>query len=78
MAYTDTHTFVFKGSDGSSVSAHIHSNPDGSVGGWVADDAIIDPTAVVEVDAVVGPRATIGPRVRIRSHRIIPMGAVIR
>ena len=36
------------------VPAHRHKNPDGSVGGWVADTAYVAPTMHVM------PRATVG------------------
>jgi len=35
------------------VPAHRHKNPDGTVGGWVADTATVAPTAFIGLDALV-------------------------
>ena len=35
------------------VPAHRHTNPDGSLGGWVADTATVSPTAWVSGNAKV-------------------------
>lgn len=48
--------FDFQDGDGP-VPAHRHTNPDGSVGGWVADTAYVDPTAYVSPYALVGRNA---------------------
>jgi hypothetical protein len=54
-----THTCTFHEPDGSRVSAVRWTNPDGSVGGWVAQSAKIDPTAIVEFNAFVGPKQVV-------------------
>jgi len=41
------------------VPAHRHQNPDGSIGGWVADTATVAPTAEV------GPEARIFDQARV-------------
>jgi len=54
------------------VAAHRHRNPDGSLGGWIADTAYVAPTAHVSPDAViysnawVGHNAHVGDGVRVR------------
>ena len=42
------------------IPAHRHRNPDGSVGGWVAETAYVDPTAYVGPDARVDGSAQVG------------------
>ena len=46
---------------GEVVSAHRHVNPDGSVGGWVADTATVGAGAYVEPGALVLPGTIIPP-----------------
>jgi carbonic anhydrase/acetyltransferase-like protein (isoleucine patch superfamily) len=44
---------IYDFGDGDLVYAHQHNNPDGSIGGWVADTAYVAPTAYVGKDALV-------------------------
>ena len=66
------------------VPAAQHVNPDGSVGGWVADTAHVDPDAVVGPEAKVFGNARVfgGARVleraRVASNARIDSGAVVR
>ena len=48
-----------------SVPAHRHQNPDGTLGGWVADSATVATTAWVGVDARVDVRARVGANARV-------------
>lgn len=57
--------FIFVMSNGERVEAHRHRNPDGTIGGWVADNAKVSVHALVETGAIVGPRA------RVRAGRIV-------
>jgi UDP-3-O-[3-hydroxymyristoyl] glucosamine N-acyltransferase len=68
---SEDHCFAFIFSNGMRESATRHRNPDGSVGGWVAKSARIDPTAVIEPDAVVGPDAIIEKGQVIRNGQTI-------
>lgn len=54
-------TFEFIEDDGKVVSAHRHVNPDGSVGGWVAETAIIGEGVYIEPGASVEPGVVIEP-----------------
>lgn len=54
----NTHTFV--SGDGRRIKAKRRTNPDGSVGGWVAETAQVHPTAFVDLDALVEPGAVVG------------------
>lgn len=47
------------------VPAHRHKNPDGSLGGWVANTAYIAPTVFVGFYARVFGRARLHDRVRV-------------
>src|SRR3989344_6028702 len=49
---TNTNTYDFRDGNGP-VPAHQHVNPDGSVGGWIADTAQVAATAYIGPDAVV-------------------------
>lgn len=51
-------TFQFR-KGAASVPAHRHKNPDGSVGGWVADTANVTDDSYISVDAKVFDRAQI-------------------
>jgi len=53
-------TFTFIGGDGRRVKATRRANPDGSVGGWVAENAEVHPSAIIDVDAIVEPGAIVG------------------
>ncbi|MDR3548527.1 MAG: hypothetical protein P4M11_09735 [Candidatus Pacebacteria bacterium] len=63
-------SFVFYLEDGTRVPAHRRKNPDGTVGGWVADTAIVDAMAIVEVDAIVRPGAIVGIGAVIRNGEV--------
>ena len=41
------------------VPAHRHKNPDGSLGGWVADTATVIPTARIGKNAKVSGNAQV-------------------
>jgi len=45
--------------------ARRHKNPDGTLGGWVADSALVEPTAYVERDALVFNEAKVLDQARI-------------
>ncbi|MEP3998920.1 MAG: hypothetical protein ABJM12_00845, partial [Ekhidna sp.] len=49
--------FTFVTDSGHEVAAHRWKNPDGSVGGWVAETATIGKDSIVEIDAIVFPDA---------------------
>ncbi len=53
-----TTTFDF-GDGNRAVPAHRHINPDGSVGGWVANTAFVENTATVGYDALVFGNAVV-------------------
>ncbi|ADG73935.1 cellulose-binding family II [Cellulomonas flavigena DSM 20109] len=50
-----------------------HAHPNG--GGWVADDADVDPAAYVAAGAVVRGDATVGPGVRLEGRAWVEAGA---
>jgi len=60
-----TYTFVLE--DGAEEAAARWKNPDGSVGGWVAESAQVAKSATIEVDAVVGPNVVIRPKQIVRN-----------
>lgn len=62
------HSFSFVLDDGSEIPAHRHKNPDGSLGGWVAATAVVDPTSVIDETAFVWPNAVVGPHEIVRGH----------
>lgn len=68
MSRRESYSFVV-GDD--IVAAKRWKNPDGSVGGWVADTAKIDSSATIEFDAVVEPEAVVGPNVRVKNGTVI-------
>ena len=51
------------------IPAHRHTNPDGSLGGWVADSAHMHPTAHIGARAHVGAMAHVGARARVATSR---------
>jgi hypothetical protein len=55
---TDIITFDFGDGNGA-VPAHRHRNPDGSLGGWVADTAFVEKTATVGHSALVFGNAVV-------------------
>ena len=44
---------------GGVVPAHIHTNPDGSLGGWVAETATVEATCWISREAQIFGRAQI-------------------
>ncbi len=54
-----------------SVPAHRHFNPDGQLGGWVAESAYVSPDAMVEDGALVYGDAHIGKGVKLLSGAIV-------
>ena len=56
--------------DGTSVSAFRHKNPDGSLGGWVAADAIVEDGAYVEPGAIVLPGRHVSKDERVTAEEI--------
>lgn len=66
---TYEHTFI--DAQGRAEKAFRRTNPDGSLGGWVAESANLDPTVIVERGAEVGPGIVIGP------NQVVPRGSFI-
>ena len=66
------HECWFNEEDGTKVAGVRWKNPDGSIGGWVAETAKIDPTATVEFTAFVGPGVTVGPGMTVQSEEQLP------
>jgi len=56
MSRMESCIFVVRGKE---INCKRFQNPDGSIGGWVADGAIVDPGAYVELDALVGPNSVV-------------------
>ena len=59
------------------VPAHHHTNPDGSVGGWVATTATVAATATVGPNAQVYGSAQIGNNARISGNAQISSSAQV-
>ncbi len=59
-----TTTFDFGDGNGE-VPAHRHINPNGSIGGWVANSANVEKTACIEIEALVFGNSTILDNARI-------------
>lgn len=57
-------TFDFGDGNGP-VPAHRHQNPDGSIGGWVAETVDISKTFATDTLAYIGPDALVYGRARI-------------
>lgn len=62
---------------GDRVPGHSHRNPDGSVGGLVAENAQVDQTAIIEEGAIVCPNAVIGAHSIIRRTARIDEGEAV-
>lgn len=60
------------------VPAHRHKNPDGSVGGWVANTAFVAPTATVEATACVFDSAQVLDRVQVKDFANVYEQAIAR
>lgn len=69
MAYR--HECTFQLPDGSSVTGTRWKNPDGSVGGWVAKTAKVDPSATIEFNAMVGPDVVVEQGEIVQSDRVM-------
>ena len=67
---TETHDF----GDGP-VPSHRHQNPDGTLGGWVADTAAVGRDATVGRYATVGPYATVDQYATVGRRAIVGRGA---
>jgi len=57
------------------VPAHRHVNPDGTIGGWVADTAAVSPTATVGVDARVYDNAIVCGNARVYENSCVSTNA---
>ncbi|WP_157738856.1 hypothetical protein [Labrenzia sp. VG12] len=66
--------FTFHTTAGEIVRGHRFINPDDTVGGWVADSAVIAPGSFVELDAIVGPSAEVGPGRIVRNGTFLQEG----
>ena len=53
------------------VPAHQHVNPDGSVGGWIADTAQVAATAYIGPDAVVFGNAQVSGDARVYGSALV-------
>lgn len=51
--------------NGQPVEARRHTNPDGRIGGWIAVDAKVPPSAIVDISAKVGPGVTLPDNARV-------------
>lgn len=63
--------FTFVDSNNEREQAHRRKNPDGSVGGWVAESAQVHPTAIVEIDAIVEPGAIVEEGVTVLNGAVV-------
>jgi acyl-[acyl carrier protein]--UDP-N-acetylglucosamine O-acyltransferase len=72
---TDTFDFAFGGTR--HAPARRWQNPDGSQGGIVAEDAIVDPSTDISRDSIVGPRVIIQEQCMIRGGVYIDRDARI-
>lgn len=81
-AYNERLLYDFKDGKGP-VSAHRHLNPDGTIGGWVADTARVSPAAqvmpfaVVFGYALVMGGACVAGNARVFGHAVIANGALV-
>lgn len=71
-----TTTFDFEDGNGP-VPAHRHTNPDGVIGGWVADTAYVGPLAYVGPDANVTGEVVADGRVPVGPWDRVYLGHVI-
>lgn len=70
LAMPHRHDCTFHRPDGSQVSGIRWKNPDGSIGGWVAQTAKIHPTATIEFNALVGPDAIVAADEVVSTERL--------
>ena len=59
------------------VPAHRHVNPDGSVGGWVADTAYVSPTASIGPDVWVCDTARVFGEAELRGHVMVEEDSIV-
>lgn len=59
------------------TKAHRHRNPDGSLGGWVAESAYVAPTVNMSPDARVYGKATVWDNAHIMDHAVVRGSALI-
>lgn len=71
MKHGEASRFEFPQPDGTSVLGHRFINPDGNVGGWVADDAVVEEGAYIEVGAVVFPKSHIRAGEHVKPEAIM-------
>jgi hypothetical protein len=69
-----THDF----GDGRPVPAARHKNPDGSLGGWVARSAYVDPRATLDAAAVVFGSARVFGASEVRGRASVRDNAQVR
>lgn len=69
-----THSFR----DGSTSYAYQHRNPDGSVGGWVAESAVVDDTCHIDPEAEVSEYAQVLNNAEVRDISSVSGFAVVR
>lgn len=50
---------------------YIWQNPDGTLGGEVSEDAVVDPSATI------GRHATVLSGAHIRANQVVPIGAIV-
>ncbi len=70
MTQVHTGTFEFAEENGRNVDAARHKNPDGSLGGWVANTATVDDGAYVEAGAIVPPGTHVKKGERIVAEKV--------
>ena len=68
------HTFK----DGTIEYAHIHINPDGSEGGWVAETAVVEDTCYMSKDAEVMEYAQVLGNVEMHDICVVQGFAIVK
>lgn len=66
-----SHAFTFVDPRGRKEKGVRRRNPDGSIGGWVAQSAKVHPTAFVQVDAIVEPKAVVSENAVVKTGTIV-------
>jgi len=64
--------------DGTESYAYPHTNPDGTVGGWVAESALVEPTCYIDSSAEVLEYAQVLGEAKVLSHASISGFAVVK
>jgi len=67
------HTFE----DGDVCFASPHKNPDGSIGGWIAETALVEPTCWLDPDTEVLEYAQVRDNARLQGNAVISGFAVV-